>query len=256
MLSARTRIATRMAFRDQLRRPLVLILLVVVPAYVVMRSVAETQPSPRRILIPGDIWVTTTMKAIHGPEMAKIAIAFVAALVGVFVMQSALQADRRLVAAGYRPGEAVLARMLVVLSATGVAVTVAALVTGWKVTVVSWPPVIAAYILIGLIYAAIGALLGALLDKLAATYLILFLAMTDLGVVQTPMFHAKPTTWAPLLPGYGPTRVMFDGAYSGSFHAGTELIIALGWVTALGVIVYLVLRRAVAPHTANHGGTP
>ena len=40
--------------------------------------------------------------------MAKISIAFVAALVGVFVMQSALQGDRRLVVAGFRAGEAVL----------------------------------------------------------------------------------------------------------------------------------------------------
>ena len=256
MLSARTRIATAMAFRDQFRRPLVLILLIVVPAYVVIRSVAQTRPSPRSIQLPGDIWVTTTMRAIHGPEMAKIAIAFVAALVGVFVMQSALQADRRLVAAGFRPGEAVIARMLVVLSATAVAVAVATVVTAWKVTIVSWAPVIIAFILIGLIYASIGALLGALLDKLAATYLILFLAMTDLGVVQTPMFHAQPSRWAPLLPGYGPTRVMFDGAYSSSFHAGTELLISLVWAGGLGLIVYLVLRRALAAHTTTSGGTP
>ena len=98
MLSPRTRIATVMGFREQLRRPLVLILLIIVPAYVVFRSVAETKPTPRQIELPGGVWVWTTMKAIHGPEMAKISIAFVAALVGVFVMQSALQGDRRLVA--------------------------------------------------------------------------------------------------------------------------------------------------------------
>ena len=245
MISARTRMATAMAFRDQLRRPLVLILLVVVPAYVVIRSVAETQPTPRRIQLPGDVWVMTTMKAIHGPEMAKIGIAFVAALVGVFVMQSALQGDRRLVVAGYRAGEAVFARMVVVVAATGIAVLVAAVVTGLNVTIESWPPVIGAFVLIGLIYAAIGALVGALLDKLAATYLILFLAMTDLGVVQTPMFHASPTSWAPLLPGYGPTRVMFDGAYSTQFHAGGELALSIAWAAGLAVAVYLVLRRAL-----------
>ncbi len=41
---------------------------------------------------------------------AGTAIAFVAALVGVFVMQSALQGDRRLVVAGFQPGEAIFAR--------------------------------------------------------------------------------------------------------------------------------------------------
>ena len=245
MLTVRTRMATAMAFRDQLRRPLVLILMIVVPAYVVIRSVAQTQPTPRRIELPNGEWVVTTMKAIHGPEMAKISVAFVAALVGVFVMQSALQGDRRLVVAGFRAGEAMLARMAVVLAVTGIAVTVAAVVTGLKVTIVSWPPVIAALILTGLIYAGIGALVGALLDKLAATYLILFLALTDLGVVQTPMFHASPSRWAPLLPGYGPTRMMFDGAYSAQFHAGSELVIAVIWVVSATLAVYVVLRHAL-----------
>jgi hypothetical protein len=245
VLTGRLRIATAMAFRDQLRRPLVLILMIVVPAYVVIRSVAQTKPTPRLIELPSGLWVMTTMKAIHGPEMAKISVAFVAALVGVFVMQSALQGDRRLVVAGLRAGEAVLARMVVVVAVTAVAVAVASVVTGLKVTIVSWPPVVAALILIGLIYAGIGALVGALLDKLAATYLILFLAMTDLGVVQTPMFHASPSRLAPLLPGYGPTRVMFDGADASQFHATGELLIALAWAAGLAAAVYLVLRRAL-----------
>jgi hypothetical protein len=249
MFSLRIRTATAMAFRDQVRRPLVLVLLVIVPAYVVVRSVAQTEPTPRRIELPGGEWVLTTMRAIHGPEMAKISIAFVAALVGVFVMQSALQGDHRLVAAGYRAGEALVARMLVVLAATGIAVAVAATVTGLSVTITSWPPVLAAFVLIGLIYAAIGALVGALLDKLAATYLILFLALTDLGVVQTPMFHARPARLAPLLPGYGPTQVMFDGAYSAHFHAAPDLLLSVGWALVLVVGVYFLLRRALMPHT-------
>ncbi len=66
-----TATATAMAFRDQLRRPLVPILLVVVPAFIVIWSVAITQPESRRIELAGGVWVTTTMKALHGPEMAK-----------------------------------------------------------------------------------------------------------------------------------------------------------------------------------------
>ena len=40
-------------------------------------------------------------------------------------------------------------------------------------------------------------------------------------------------------------RVMLDGAYSSQFHAGGELALALGWTVALGLAVYLLLRRAV-----------
>jgi hypothetical protein len=99
--------------------------------------------------------------------------------------------------------------------------------------------------LLGLIYASIGALAGALLDKLAATYLVLFLVLTDLGVVQTPMFHVTPGRLAVLLPGYGPSRVMYDGAFSTRFHASTELLWSLGWTAALAIAVAIVLRRAV-----------
>jgi hypothetical protein len=234
-----------MAFRDQRRRPLVLIVLVLMPAYVITRSIAETLATPRRIGLPDDVWVTTTMKDLHGAGMGGIVIAFAAALLGVFVMQSALQGDRRLVVAGYRPGETVLARLLVLVSATAVVVTVSAIVTALSFTPDSWPPLITSMVLIGLIYAAIGALAGAVLDKLAATYLMLFLVMTDIGVVQTPMFHETPGAFAWLLPGWGPSRVMYDGAFSETFHAGGELLVGVGWLAALGVAVYVVLRRAV-----------
>ena len=60
------------------------------------------------------------------------------------------------------------------------------------------------------------------------------------------MFHPSPSRYAALLPGYGPTRVMLDGAYSSEFHAGGELLFALAWATVLGAAVWSVLRRRLA----------
>ena len=234
-----------MAFRDQERRPLVLILLVIIPAYVITRSIAETLPTPRQIGLPGGVVVTTTMWDLHGAGMGGLVVAFVVALVGVFVMQSAFEGDRRLVLAGYRPGETVIARLLVLGSAMVLVVAVAAIVTALNFTAASWLPMIAGLALIGMIYGAIGALAGTVLDKLAATYLILFLVMTDLGVVQNPMFHTTPGSLAVLLPGYGPSRLMYEGAFSTSFNAGGELALSLAWLAVLSIGVYLVLRRAV-----------
>ena len=59
------------------------------------------------------------------------------------------------------------------------------------------------------------------------------------------MFRETPGSGAVLLPGYGPSRVMYDGAFSQSFHLIEELLLSLGWLAALGVAVYVVLRRAV-----------
>jgi hypothetical protein len=248
-MSAAARTATAMAFRDQRRRPLVLILLVVVPAYVILWSVAETKPTPRTIGLPGGIWVTTTMKALHGPGMAGLMVAFVAALVGVFVMRSAIDGDRRLVLAGLRPRDAVLARLIVLGATTLVAVGVSAAMLALGLTPRSWPAVIAALVLMGLTYASIGALIGALLDRLPAIYLILFLVMTDLGVVQSPMFHVTPSRLAPPLPGYAPDRLLYAGAFSPGFHAAGELLLAVGWLAALSLAVYVALKRAVTART-------
>jgi hypothetical protein len=79
----------------------------------------------------------------------------------------------------------------------------------------------------------------------AATYLILFVVAADLSVVQTPMFHASPSRFASLLPGYGPTRVMFEGAFAPSFEAVVPLLLALAWMIVLNLAACLVLRRAL-----------
>jgi len=249
MSGTRVTAAMRMGVREQCRRPLLLILLVVFPAYVVSRSIAETEATPHLIGLPGGATVMTSMKELHGAVMAGTAIAFAAGLCGVFVMQSALAGDRRLVLAGYRPGETVLARLAVLAADTALVVAVSLAVTAAYFTPAAWAPFIAAAVLLGVTYGALGALLGALLDKLAATYLMLFLVMTDLGIVQNPMFgDGEPAGWAVLLPGYGPTRLMVDGAYSDAFHAGGELVLGLAWTVALGAAVYAVLVRALGAH--------
>jgi hypothetical protein len=71
-------------------------------------------------------------------------------------------------------------------------------------------------------------------------------ALTDASIVQNPMFgDGTPDGGAVLLPGYGASRLMVDGAFSSSFHAGGELLLSLAWAAALGAIALFVSRRAV-----------
>ena len=69
--------------------------------------------------------------------------------------------------------------------------------------------------------------------------------MTDLGVVQSPMFHATPVQFAWLLPGYPLDRVLYEGAFSHSFQATGDVLLALAWLAALGVAVSVLLQHAV-----------
>jgi ABC-2 type transport system permease protein len=249
-MSARALTAARLGMREQSRRPVFVFLLVFLPLYFIARSISVTEPIPRLIGLPGGGMVQTTMREIHGADMALIAVGFLIGLCGVYLMLAAREADRRLVVAGFSAGEAILARLLVLLAATVLVVTVAIAATAWKFDVQQWLAFAGAIALVGVIYGAIGALVGALLGRISAVYLMFFAPMIDLGIAQNPMFgDGSPSGWAQALPGWAPTRVAIDAAFSHSFHAGTELLIAAGWALALLGLVAVVLRRSFSAST-------
>ena len=244
---SRVAVATGLGFREQARRPLLVVLLVALPFFFITRAIAQTEELPRRIGLPGGGEVLTTMRDIHGADMAAITVAFLAGLVGVFVMQSARQADRRLVVAGFQPYQALAPRLFVLAAATALVVAVSVAVTALSFTPSLWTAFIAGNLLVGLIYAMLGALAGAAVGKLGATYLLLFGAMLDLGIVQNPMFGSgEPPAWGVALPGYGPGRVIIDAAFSDHFHAWGALAIAVAWTFTLAVAVLFLLGRVVA----------
>jgi hypothetical protein len=243
---SRVAVATRLGLREQSRRPLLLVLLIGLPFFFITRAIAQTEELPRAVGLPGGGEVLTTMREIHGANMAAITVAFVAGLVGVFVIQAARQADRRLIVAGFRPHEALAPRLIVLGIATATVVAVSMAVTALSFTPELLAPFIAGNLLAALIYAMLGALAGAVVGRLGATYLLLFGAMLDLGIVQNPMFGSgEPPAWGVVLPGYGPGRVIIDAAFSGHFDAWAALALAIGWALGLGAAVVLLLGRAV-----------
>ena len=256
-MTSRVSAATRLELRELLRRPLLLVLLVVVPFFFITRSIATTVPQPRAVLLPGGGEVVTNMQDVHGATMAAITIAFLAGLCGLFIMQSARDADRRLVVAGFRPVEAVLPRLLMIAVATGIVVAISLLVTALSFTPQQWPPFIAANTLIGLTYGAIGALAGVLFGRLGGTYFMLFLPMTDLGIAQTPMFgDGVPDGWATLLPGFGGGRMLVDASFASSFHATGELLAGTVWALGALAAVILVLTRSIGRPAAARSHEP
>ncbi|HKI66102.1 MAG TPA: hypothetical protein VJ989_02415 [Solirubrobacterales bacterium] len=246
-MNGRAWTATRMGFREQLRRPLLLVLLVAVPFLFISWSIAITEPTPRLITLPGGQQLLTTMKELHGAVMVPITVGFLAGLIGLFVVRSALESDRRLVLAGFSPGEAIAPRLVVLLTATLVVLAVSLAVMAISFAPASWAPFVAGNLLAGLIYGAIGALAGATIGRLGGAYLMFFLPMMDIGVAQNPMFFdGAPQGWAAALPGYGPTRVLIDSAFSQSFDATGPLLVALAWLLVLSAAVIVLLRRSLS----------
>jgi hypothetical protein len=73
------------------------------------------------------------------------------------------------------------------------------------------------------------------------------------------MLHPVSPGWAHALPGYGPSRVLVDGALTPTFDEWGALVIALAWVAGLLLAVGLVYRRtthlARPPRRASAVGT-
>ena len=243
-MNTRIATATRLGFREQARRPLLIALLIVVPFFFITRSIAKTSPLPRRIGLPGGDQILTTMRDIHGVTMAAVTVAFLVGLSGAFIVSSARQADRRLIVAGFGPLETIIARLAVLGAATLVVVGVSVAVTALNFTPRSWAAFTVGTLLVGLTYGCIGALAGAFVGQLGATYLSLFTAMLGQGILQSPMFgNGTPRGPALFLPDYGATRLVIAGGFSPKFHAWAELGLALGWLTLLLAATTVVLRR-------------
>lgn len=247
-MRGRVQTATRLGLVEQLRRPMLLVMLVTIPFVFITWSFWVTEEIPRAVTLPGGETVPTTMRDIHGAIMVPITIGFLAGLVGMFAIRSALESDRRLVVAGFAPWEAIVPRLVVMGAAAALVLAVSVAVTAIDFVPASWGPFLAGNLLAGVIYALIGALAGATMGRIGGAYFMFFLPMLDFGIAQDPMFFdGDPPGWAALLPGWGPTRMIVDGAFSSGFGATLGLAVALVWCVTLVVAVVVLLRRAVGP---------
>lgn len=246
---SRIGLAVRLGLKEQARRPLLPVLVVVLPFFFITRAIASTEAIPRTITLTDGSAVTTTMREIHGANMAAITVAFLGGILGVFALRrQTLDADRRLVVAGLPVRDALLPRFLVLGIGSLVAVVVSLAVTALSFTPASWTMFALATLLIAVTYSCLGVIAGLALGPLAATYVILFLAMLDLGIAQNAMFGSgSPAGWAMALPGYGAGRVMTDGALGGGVISWGALAAAIAWVVGALVVTAALSRRRVAP---------
>lgn len=242
----RMRRALAMGMREQQRRPLVAVLIVALPFFFITRAIGSTEAAPRVVGLPGGGTALTTMRDIHGANMAAITVAFLGGVLGVFMLRrDAVAVDRRLIVAGFRPGDVLVPRLAVLAAGVAVAVGASLAVTSLSFTPAGWPVFAIGTALVALIYALIGVLLGIALGPLGATYALLFLAMIDLGIVQNPMFGSgTPPGWAVTLPGYGAVRMVIAGAFAEGRVVAVDLALSVAWTMLLaGAVAALAWRR-------------
>ncbi|MFB6163193.1 MAG: hypothetical protein ABEJ86_07140 [Halococcoides sp.] len=211
---ARVRETLAMGLREYARTPVLVGLLVVLPAYFVGVFVLIAPDTTVPLTIDGTR-TTATLIAIYGALLVPTVGALIGGIAGLFVTLSATEADRRLTIAGLDPVELLAARFSLVAAAGALGVAVATGVLA--VTVVPADP--AAFVLAGVlcavIYGLLGTLAGLVVGRLAGVYLMLLAPMMDIVFFQNPM--VEDAHWvASVLPGRFVADLAIDAAIGGS----------------------------------------
>lgn len=233
-----TRIAAglRYGFRDYRRNVVLWILLIGLPVMFITLSIATTptDPAPVRLTEHGQRSThILSMDDLHGAIMVPITVGFLAGLAGLFVVLASADADRRLTLAGFRPIEILTARFGVIAFAAVLTTAVAVAVTALSFSPRSWTIFVAANVLVALLYAGIGVVVGTLAGRLGGLYLVLMLPFIDIGIAQNPMFDLAPPAWASYLPAHGAIRFLLDGAFTATFDEALALTLAIAWMLAI-----------------------
>lgn len=235
--------------REHRRNRVLWALLVVVPAVFIGMAIMVTLDMPGPItLVDGGRQFTALLseRRIHAATMVPVTSAFLAGLTGLFVVTGSAGGDRRLVLAGFRPGDVFAGRLGVVAAATVLTTTVAVAVSGAWYPPRQWLVFGAANLLIALTYAMLGVLVGPLTGRIGGLYLMLLLAFIDVGFGQNVMLPTGPPAWGAYLPARGASRLMIDGAFTDHFDQLWYLLLGLAWLLALTIAAAYVFRRRTA----------
>lgn len=246
----RTRVASRFAWREYRRNVALWVLLVGLPFFFISLSIAITpdQPTPVALTERGqDTIAIVSMIDVHGAIMVPITVAFLAGLAGLFVVLGSLEADRRLVVAGYRTAEVLAARLGVILLAAVLVSAVSLGVTSFSFQPRSWVAFALATLAVALTYAMLGVLIGPIVGRLGGLYLMFMLPFLDVGLAQNIMFDAAPPDWATWMPSHGAVRVLTDAAFTPSFDETAGALLALGWLAGITLAAAMVFHRIAAP---------
>ncbi len=245
-------LAMVMAAKQHLRNLLFIVLLIGLPPTFITLAFIATPNASIPLEVPEGTNEFTQMVAmpdLHGAIMVPITVSFLSGFLGMFVMFSARQGDRRLVIAGYNPMLLLSAR-LVIITVMGILITILSV----GITLLSWQPEQLALFFVAnlfpaLQYGFLGAIVGTYLSATSGTYLMFFLPMIDVGLIQNPMFPRQNVQfWVKILPDYAPMEILIDTSFSSKFDTGLFLVGAVLYAAVLAVAAGALFRRAVSLH--------
>lgn len=241
MTDART--VFEMGVREYGRTPILLALLGFLPAYFILVFTWVMPDHPLTITLPNTPPMELGMADVVTVVMAPLATALVGGVAGLFLMQSARDVDTRLAIVGVDVPSIILGRGTVVAlaaaTATVVSTTVLALV--YVPNQLTW--FLTATLVVGLTYAAIGAVVGLVLNRLAGIYILLFGPLLDIFLAQSPLSTETPVL-ATILPSHYPMQLAISAAFTTSVDP-TNLGLGLTYLLGIGVVTVAAFTRTL-----------
>jgi hypothetical protein len=225
------------------------VLLVGLPLVFISLSIAVTpdDPAPVELVENGVREVSIlSMTDVHGAIMVPITVAFLAGLAGLFVVLGSAEGDRRLVLAGFRPREVLVARLGVIFIAAVLVTAVPLAATAASFQPHAWLTFGLATLAVAVTYAMIGVIVGPLVGRLGGLFLMFLLPFLDVGLAQNVMFDAAPPSWAAWMPAHGAVRVLIDGAFTSGFDETAGLLLTAAWLVGITAIAAVVFKRTAA----------
>lgn len=264
--------AARLLLKDLLRRRIALVLLFVVPALfdavvlatttsreisVTVGSLAEdetvekTSTAVDRVV---DVFIDDGSRMLDEQRLSLVflgtaAVSFLACFLAFNLVHKRRDVDARLVHAGYRAHEVLLAKLIVLL-------VLVSLLSIYE-TAILWPWLrphqatleVAGFFFGGLIYGCLGMLVGAIVKgELEGIFGIVLLTNIDAGWLQNPIYyaHSQRREIIRALPGYGPAQLAITGAFTDESPHGALSRAAL-WAGSALVVALLAFGLRIRP---------
>lgn len=176
---------------------------------------------------------------------AIFGVAIIAGLLGLVQMISARSADRRLVQTGY-PALTLLATRLSTLAAITIGVAAVTWVALLALLSPAAPLLTFGFLaLAGLVYAFLGALVGAILPRpFEGSLVVVFLAMMDAFLAGDGPLAADVPGFVNYFPLYHPKELLRGAVFEGTFATG-DLAFVAAYVGVLLLIVTIAFGRTM-----------
>ena len=266
----RVLVAARLLMKDLFRRRIALFLLFVVPALfdavvlattasrqidVTLGSLAEGYETTGTSL---DQWAaafsddgtrTLDERKLSLVFLGAAAVSFLACFLAFNLVHKRRDVDRRLVLAGYRAHEVLVAKLLVLLFLVALLAVYESLIVSPWVLPKHFGGLTLGFFFGGLIYGCLGMLVGALVrGELEGVFVIVFLTNIDAGWLQNPIYfaHSESKSLIQSLPGYGPIQLAVVNAFTDDAPHGMLARVILWSVVALAASLFAFGMR-IAP---------